>query len=66
MTKISDFQKNIHIAGETAAILAAPILFVIGSDKRLPTRSRNFLYTLAAGTLAIDGFLLYLWMSKEK
>lgn len=56
---IPEWQRQIHVASELAAVLMVPLLFAAAADAREPHRTR--IKALAYGTLLVDGYLLYRW-----
>lgn len=62
--QISGWQRRLHFYSELAAILMVPKLFSAARDAG--PKHKGFLTFLAWGTLAVDGYLLYKWLSDER
>lgn len=56
---VPQWQRDLHVASELAALLMVPLLFSAAASAREPHKSR--LQVLAVGTLIVDGLLLYRW-----
>jgi hypothetical protein len=60
-SKIPGWQRRLHFYSELAAILMLPKLFAAARDANHP--HKRFLTVLAWGTLVIDGYLVYRWVT---
>jgi hypothetical protein len=61
---IPEWQRRLHIVSETAAVIMVPVLWMASNETRDPYKT--FLRGLAIGTLAVDGYLLYRWLVKNR
>jgi hypothetical protein len=61
--QIPAWQRWLHIVSEAAAVLTVPLIFAAAAEAREPHKS--MLQSLAVGTLVIDGFLLYQWLTQH-
>jgi hypothetical protein len=59
VTQIPEWQRDLHVSSELAALILTPFVLMAAADAREPHKSR--LQALAAGTLLVDGLLLYRW-----
>lgn len=61
---VSKERKQLHVASELVALTAvAPVTaYIAATNPQLPRWQRWFLYAVAAGTLAVDGYLLAQWL----
>jgi hypothetical protein len=61
---VPGWQRWIHVVTEAAAVLAVPMLF--SAARAAPEPHKTRLRCLAWGTLAVDGFLLYRWLTSSE
>jgi hypothetical protein len=61
-------QKQLHVAAEVAALtVVAPVTAYIAlTSPEMKRWQRAFLLAVAAGTLAIDGYLLVQWLNGRR
>ena len=64
---ISRRQRNVHVMGETAAVLfVAPLLTAIAIEGKVTPPVRAALGVIVVGTLLIDGGLLMTYRRKRR
>lgn len=63
---ITPQQRSIHVLGETVAVFAVtPFMLWLGTRKELPNWARGTSVAIAAGTLLIDGWLLFRFLGSK-
>lgn len=66
-TVISDEQRNIHVGGEIMALaVVAPFLAHLSTRRDLPKWARLLSGSIAAGTLLVDGWLLWKYATAKE
>lgn len=65
---ISKVQRNVHVTSEAVAVfVVAPLTaYIAYSTPMMQPWAKTFLYTVAAGTLIIDGGLLFSYSRERK
>lgn len=65
---VSPHQRDLHILTEALAVVViAPFLgYVATRPRELTTFERVGIWGIVAGTLLVDGFLLYRWWSSTR
>jgi len=63
---IPSTQRNLHVGSELLAVgLVAPLLMGVAlGDARLDKNERAFLFAVGAGTLLLDGYLLFKFLRR--
>jgi hypothetical protein len=61
-------QKQLHVAAEIAALtVVAPVTaYIAATNPDMKRWQRLFLYAVAAGTIAVDGYLLVQWLNGRR
>jgi hypothetical protein len=66
-TRITEGQRRLHVAGETAAlVVVVPFMAWIATRKDLPPAARALGAAIGATTLILDGVLLSRYLSQPK
>ena len=66
-TCITDDQRELHVASEAVAVFAVtPFMFWLAAQKSLPDWARGASLVIGAGTLAVDGYLLWQYARSGK
>lgn len=63
MTRIPEWQRQIHVVTELASVLMVPWVFAAAAQAKAPHKQR--LQFLGVGMLIVDGFLLWNWLRKR-
>ena len=59
-------QRKLHMVTEFAALtIVTPFMFLLAANQKLPAATRVAAGAVGAGTLIVDGVLLYSWLHKE-
>ena len=67
MTCITESQRNLHVTTEALALaVVAPFMFYLSAQRELPTWARAASFGIGAGTLVIDGALLWSYLRQER
>ena len=62
---VPQFQRRVHVWSELfAVVVSVPVLLAAANATREPHKTR--LRALAAGTLLVDGYLLWRWMRSPR
>jgi hypothetical protein len=62
-SRIPGWQRRLHFYSELAAVMMLPKLFAAAKAASPP--HKRFLTVLAWGTLAVDGYLVYRWVTNR-
>ena len=66
-TCIPDDQREVHIIAESVAVFAvAPFMFWLSAQKALPEWARGVSFVVGAGTVAVDGWLLWKYVTGKR
>ena len=66
-TCIPDDQREVHVVTESIAVFAvAPFMFWLSAQKELPDWARGVSFVVGAGTVAVDGWLLWRYVTGKR